>query len=332
MDRHAVLAAFDEQVRRHPAPDAPDGHVEYDDRVVRNMSGGDGWTGVTWSDLDQVSADAVIAAQVSRFAELSRPWEWKHYSYDLPADLPARLLAAGFTPEPAESLLVAEISDLTLDAPPPAGVELLAVVDRHGAEALVAVHDEVFGGDHSAVGRSLLAELEREASSAAAVVALAGQTPIAAGRVEFHPGTDFASLWGGGTLPAWRGRGVFRSLVAHRAAVAAASGCRYVQVDASPDSRPILQRLGFVELATTTPFTHSGRGGADVSVAVRRSSRDGTRHRGATRSNSLQAPGSRPAASAALRASPTRKGTTPSARPSYRPTPRNQISQGNPNA
>ncbi len=263
MDRHAVLAAFDEQVRRHPAPDAPDGHVEYDDRVVRNMSGGDGWTGVTWSDLDQVSADAVIAAQVSRFAELSRPWEWKHYSYDLPADLPARLLAAGFTPEPAESLLVAEISDLTLDAPPPAGVELLAVVDKHGAEALVAVHDEVFGGDHSAVGRSLLAELEleREPSSAAAVVAFAGQTPIAAGRVEFHPGTDFASLWGGGTLPAWRGRGVFRSLVAHRAAVAAASGCRYLQVDASPDSRPILQRLGFVELATTTPFTHSGRGG-----------------------------------------------------------------------
>ena len=51
-----------------------------------------------------------------------------------------------------------------------------------------------------------------------------GETPISAGRVEFHHGTDFASLWGGGTLPAWRGRGVFRSLVAHRAALAAARG------------------------------------------------------------------------------------------------------------
>ena len=93
------------------------------------------------------------------------------------------------------------------------------------------------------------------------MVALAGRTPISAGRVEFHPGTDFASLWGGGTLPAWRGRGVFRSLVAHRAALAAARGFRYLQVDASPDSRPILKRLGFVELATTTPFTHPGGAG-----------------------------------------------------------------------
>jgi GNAT superfamily N-acetyltransferase len=101
-----------------------------------------------------------------------------------------------------------------------------------------------------------VAGLAREPSTAAAVVALAGQTAVAAGRMEFHPGTDFASLWGGGTFPAWRGRGVFRSLVAYRAALASARGFRYLQVDATPDSRPILQRLGFVELATTTPFTH----------------------------------------------------------------------------
>ena len=258
MDRQAVLAAFDEQIRRHPDPDGPGGHVEHDDSVIRSMCVGDGWSGVTWCDLDHASADAVIAAQIRRFAELSGPWEWKHYSYDQPPDLPDRLLAAGFTPQPAEALLVAEIADLTLDVPPPPGVELLAVVDQHGAHALVLVHDEVFGGDHCAVGRTLLAALARQPSTAAAVVAWAGQTPIACGRVEFHPGTDFASLWGGGTLPAWRGRGAFRSLVAHRATVASARGFRYLQVDASPDSRPILQRLGFVELATTTPFTHPG--------------------------------------------------------------------------
>ena len=32
-------------------------------------------------------------------------------------------------------------------------------------------------------------------------------------------------------------------------------GLRYLQVDASADSRPILRRLGFVELAETTPYT-----------------------------------------------------------------------------
>jgi hypothetical protein len=258
MERRAVLAAFDEQIRQRPGTDAPDNLVERDGGVVRSISDGDGWSGVTWCALDDVSADAVIAAQISRFAEMSRPWEWKHYSYDQPPDLPDRLLAAGFTPEPAEALLVAEIADLTLDVPPPPGVELRAVIDEQGVDALLSVHNQVFGTDHSALGRALLAELGHRPTKTAAVVASGGDTPVASGRVDFHSGTDFASLWGGGTLTAWRRRGVFRSLVAHRAALAAARGFRYLQVDASADSRPILQRLGFVELATTTPFMHDG--------------------------------------------------------------------------
>src|SRR6185503_2476359 len=124
------------------------------------------------------------------------------------------------------------------------------------------VHEDVFGEDHSALGRVLLDALQRRPSSLAAVVAVAGDTPIAAGRVEFHAGTQFASLWGGGTVAAWRGRGVFRALVAHRAALAAERGFRYLQVDAMPASRPILQRLGFVELATTTPFEYPAQASA----------------------------------------------------------------------
>jgi hypothetical protein len=259
MDRQVVLAAFDEQIRRHPTPDGPEGHIEHDGGVIRCISGADGWNGVVWSALEAADAEAVIAEQVSRFAERARPWEWKHYSYDQPRDLPERLLAAGFTPEPAEALLVAEIADLRLDVPPPAGVELRAVVDQPGVDALVSVHDEVFGEDHAALGRALLDDLRRRPSSVAAVIAAAADVPIAAGRVTFHVGTDFASLWGGGTLSAWRGCGVFRSLVAHRAALASARGFRYLQVDASADSRPILKRLGFVKLATTTPFVHTGR-------------------------------------------------------------------------
>ena len=117
--------------------------------------------------------------------------------------------------------------------PPPPGVELRAVTDRKGVAALVSVHDAVFGGDHSALGDALLADLTRQPGTAAAVVAVARQTPVAAGRVEFHRGTEFASLWGGGTLTAWRRRGVFRSLVAYGAAVASARGFSYLRVDAT---------------------------------------------------------------------------------------------------
>jgi hypothetical protein len=173
--------------------------------------------------------------------------------------LPERLLAAGFTPEPAEALMVADIAELALDVSPPAGVELRPVTNAEGVDALVSVHNQVFGEDHSALGRTLLARRARRPPTVAAVVAMAGQTPISAGRVELHVGTEFASLWGGGTLAAWRGRGVFRALVAYRAALASARGFRYLQVDASPQSRPILERLGFVELATTTAFNQPGR-------------------------------------------------------------------------
>ena len=68
------------------------------------------------------------------------------------------------------------------------------------------------------------------------------------------PPAQFASLWGGGTLPAWRGRGIYRALVAYRAGLAARRGYRYLTVDASADSEPILRRLGFRCLARTTPY------------------------------------------------------------------------------
>ena len=259
MDRQAVLHAYDEQIRRHPEPGAAGGAAEQGPGTVRLVPAGAGWAGITWSDLDASDVDAAIAGEIKRFSPLSRPWEWKHYSYDRPADLPDRLRAAGFRGLPSEAVLVAEIAELRVEVTPPPGVELRPVTDEAGVEMLVAVHDAVFGGDYSAQGRTLLADLTRRPPALAAVVALAGPTPIAAGRLGLHAGTDFASLWSGGTVPAWRSRGVFRAVVAYRAALARAHGYRYLQVDASADSRPILTRLGFVELATTTPFVYPDR-------------------------------------------------------------------------
>lgn len=252
MHTPTVLAAFDEQIRRHPGPG---GRVERDAAVVRWISGD--WTGVTWTELDACSADRAITAQLTRFSGIADKWEWKLYSYDRPVDLLDRLLAAGFAAEPPETLLVADIADLDLAVHVPAGIELLPIVDERGVEQMVRVHDEVFGGDHSAIGRAVLAGLRSEPPTVAAVVAMAGDRPVSSGRLELISGTDFAGIWGGGTLPQWRGRGVFRALVAHRAAIAAAAGYRYLQVDATADSRPILGRLGFTELATTTPLVCS---------------------------------------------------------------------------
>ena len=83
---------------------------------------------------------------------------------------------------------------------------------------------------------------------------MAGDEPVCAARVEFLPGTEFAGLWGGGTLPQWRRRGIYRALVRYRAELAARRGYKYLTVDASEDSRPILEKVGFTRLAITTPY------------------------------------------------------------------------------
>ena len=89
---------------------------------------------------------------------------------------------------------------------------------------------------------------------AVAVVAYVEGEPVSGGRVDFEDGVDFAGLYGGITLPEFRGRGLYRATVAKRAELARERGYRWLYSDALPTSRPILERLGFVPLTTTTPF------------------------------------------------------------------------------
>ena len=144
----------------------------------------------------------------------------------------AAALVASTAPAAANSFINGGFESLT-NGPG----QLMTVVDAAGVEAFVRMHVDVFGGDHSAIGRILLAGLSQEHPCDLAVIASFEGQAVGARRVELLPGTEFASIWGGATLPAWRGRGVFRSIVAYRAALAAARGFRYLQVDATPDSR-----------------------------------------------------------------------------------------------
>ena len=100
----------------------------------------------------------------------------------------------------------------------------------------------------------LAARLALDPRSLSVYVAEAGGEVVAAAWVRFRTGSSFATLHGGSTLPAWRGRGIYRALVAERARLAVERGYRHLLVDASDASRPILERLGFVAITTTTPF------------------------------------------------------------------------------
>ncbi|WP_189946311.1 GNAT family N-acetyltransferase [Streptomyces roseolus] len=254
---HDLLALYDDQLRRAARPDGPGCRIERAGPVVRQTGPAHAWNGVLWSGLDDGTADAAVAAQLAHYRAEGVPFEWKLYGHDGPADLGARLLAAGFEAEEPETLLVAEASAQAGPVDLPDGVELRGVTDPEGVRQVVEVHERAFGTDSSDLGRRLLDRLAADPGTVTAVLALADGVPVSAARLELYPGTDFAGLWGGGTVEEWRGRGLYRALVAHRARVAAAHGHRWLQVDAAPTSRPIFQRLGFVPLTTTTPYVHA---------------------------------------------------------------------------
>jgi GNAT superfamily N-acetyltransferase len=256
MDHVAVLALFDRDMREGAQPDGPGARVERVGGVVRQVAAEHGWNGVVWSDLDASSADKAIAEQIAYYTGLGREFEWKLYGHDLPFDLGQRLRAAGFTAEPEETLMIAEVADLTLDVEPPEGIRFLPVTDRAGVDLVADVHEKAFGTDSSRLRHQLLARLQDDPDTVVAVVALAGDVPVSAARMELVPGTRFAGLWGGGTVESWRGRGIYRALVAHRARAAVERGYRYLQVDALATSRPILERLGFEPLTITQPHVY----------------------------------------------------------------------------
>ena len=262
MNDAELLAVYNAQLRAHIPQRLPEGVVvEHDGPVTRFVgSPGQGW--VEYHDLGDITEpelDALIARQVERFAEVPQRFEWKLHGHDRPPFLTQRLLAAGFRPEEQETVVIAAIADLDLTTQPPEGVTLREVHTRHDLDRIEAMEAEVWDDEDALRAESLEREYVADPERLRIVVAEAGDTVVSAGWIRFPAGTRFGTLWGGSTLAAWRGRGIYRALVAHRARLAVENGRSYLEVDASDDSRPILERLGFRPITTTTPYIWSPR-------------------------------------------------------------------------
>jgi GNAT superfamily N-acetyltransferase len=257
-DAAELLARYDAQLRSHLPDRLPEGvHVERDGPLLRFVGFGHGGF-VGYRDLgglDGTQLDELIARQVRVFADRGEAFEWKLHGHDRPADLAERLLAIGFVPEDVETVVIAPVSAVADEVLPPDGVTLRQVSERTDLDRIGAMEEAIWhDGRAGWLADGLEAEHAVDPDAMAIVVAEAGGEVVCAGWVRFVQGTNFATLWGGGTLPEWRGRGIYRAIVAYRANLAAQRGFSYLQVDASADSRPILERLGFMAVTTTTPF------------------------------------------------------------------------------
>jgi GNAT superfamily N-acetyltransferase len=252
-----LLGAYDEQMRGPSHVRRPGITIEEDGPLFRVVGQFRGFvTGPRDLGMDGAELDALIARQREFFAAGGEAVEWKTRGHDLPADLTARLRVAGFVPEDQETVLIGSASDLAADPVLPADASLRQVTADADMRAIAAMESEVWGQDWGWLADDLINRIVSDPDDIA-VFAVHDQTTgrvVSAAWLVFYPGTEFVGLWGGSTLAAWRGRGIYRALVAVRAQRAVERGVRYLEVDASDDSAPILRLLGFRAVTTTTPY------------------------------------------------------------------------------
>ncbi len=237
----------------------PDVTVERTARVIRSYSIPHKSGFILYSALDETNVDEAIQEQIAYYESQGIDFEWKVFDYDRPSDLKERLQAQGFQIEEAEALMVLplEESSALLRQSIPSEIRLITQEDE--IDALMALEHEVWDDDFSSLGDELKSALRGNPEYLRIYAAYADGRPVSAAWSNLHRGSLFASLWGGTTLPAYRKRGFYTGLLAVRAQEAWERGYRYLYVDASPMSRPILEKHGFQFLGFSYPCQYKSQ-------------------------------------------------------------------------
>lgn len=253
MDIPAVLDRFDLE-RRFVA--MPGQALEVLPRIARLIGAGNAYRIVISSSLDESSVDAAIEAEIGAN---EGEFEWKVFGHDRPADLLERLRTRGFEIGGKEELMA---FDLGLDWPwlEDREFEVRRIDDESDLADFRTVAEEVFGKSFEPTSNELATAIREGFAGYRGFVAYADGVPAAAGRLVAHPKSEFGYLGTGGVRPAFRGQGLYRSLVAARGRDAREKGKRYLLIDAQPTSAPIVRKLGFERLTSTWPYDwKSGR-------------------------------------------------------------------------
>ncbi len=253
MDGAAVLYQLDRERQTVPDSDVRLQAVPY---VMRAIALDGSWNGIVYSCFSASQAEEIVSKEIKYFTQLNRAFEWKVYSHDRPLDLLLQLRQRGFRIGEEESLMVRELRDLppALMAPAAPKIAVLPVRDEQGIADFLSIETAVWSCEPGKTRGLLLSMLNNPLQRDLAFVAYSDQRPVGCARLTSSPNSQFSGLWGGSVLPDYRRRGIYRALLAARILhLRRFEEIRYLRVDALPMSRPILEKYGFQQIASTWP-------------------------------------------------------------------------------
>jgi hypothetical protein len=252
MNRSQMIALYDQDQRREV--EYPDMRREVTPNVVRHVGTSDMGEGtIIYSQLNDANAEDTIREQVLYFESIGQGFEWKVYDYDQPSDLKERLGSYGFLVEEAEAIMVLNLEEAPEILWQPVLARVQRIRDPEKLSEVLTVEQQVWDEDFSGLIHYLGEALQNYPEQMSVYVAYIDEQPASAAWIYFPKHSQFASLWGGSTVSGFRKQGLYTALLAVRAQEAKARQVRYLTVDASDMSRPILEKFGFEMIAYSYP-------------------------------------------------------------------------------
>jgi len=256
MNNNEILRLYDEQERKNSTH--PSYQREIAAGIVRHIhTDPTRLSFIIHSELTAANADQIIQDQVDWYQRKvnGAGLEWKTYAYDTPSDLPQRLAAHGFEADEREALLVLDLHHCPDVYLQPAAADVRRITDVDGLRSVADIQTAVYNTHFDWLETQLRENIAAQPDYWSIYIAYVNNVPACAAWISFPPDSQFAGLWGGATVAAYRKMGLYTAVVATRAQEAIQRGYRFLTVDASDMSRPILEKRGFQLLTTTTPYT-----------------------------------------------------------------------------
>jgi hypothetical protein len=208
---------------------------------------------IMWHEFSAADTDHHITEEVNATTGIVKALMWKRYGHDAPDNLDDRLVAHGFVAHDPCTLMAAPVGDvLNALGDAPNHIHARRLIEANELDAYQEIWDSVWPDAPNARYVDDYRELARERDPGVAFFAgfsPAGE-PVTSGYLFHAPDSPFALLCGGATKAAWRGQHAYTAMLIARAACALERGATYLAVEASPESQPILERLGFERLSS----------------------------------------------------------------------------------